>query len=148
MDLPCVSRRLVVLSPNRGRLRRCRSIPPFLNRPPSLPPCHRLAGASVRLLKIWCSWAQPAPEFINLHLKDNSGTSRRPYVLWLLDSFPLLGFSARRWGSLITHADGLWCSFILTTSLSSSSHLGMLNLWCTLKLRHLLHVIYCKSLQI
>ena len=59
---------------------------------------HRLAGVSVSLLKIWCSWAQPAPEFINLHLKDNSGTSRRPYVLWLLDSFPPLGFSARRGG--------------------------------------------------
>lgn len=51
--------------------------------------------------------------------------------------------------SLITHADGLWCFWcVLLQVYITSSHLGMLNLNCTLNLLHLLYVIYCKSLQI
>lgn len=48
-------------------------------------------------VRVWRLRRQPFPEFINLHLRDISGTSRQPYALWLLDSFPLLGFSSRRW---------------------------------------------------
>lgn len=70
----------------------------------------RLAGVSVRLLKIWCSWSHSASEFINLHLKNNSGTGCWPYVLWLLDPFPLLGFRAGpfnnicRWPMVFLHS--------------------------------------------
>lgn len=92
-----------------------------------------------RLLKICHSWAKLSPELINLHLKDNSGTSHWPYVLCLLDSFPPLGFSIRRW------TDGLQCFFIPTTTLLSSSHVGMLNSLCTFKLLGLISsVTYCK----
>lgn len=95
---------LVVLSPNREHFRGADRCPPplHLNHLNHLPPLQRALPqigrcVCIRLLKIWWSWTQPAPEFINLHLKDNSGTSRQPYAPWLLESFPPLGFSARRW---------------------------------------------------
>lgn len=89
---------------------------------------------SVSLVKICHSCPTSAPEFINLHLKDNSGTGHWPYVLWLLDSLPPLGFGARQ------RAICLWCSFIPTTSPLSSIHVGILNLLCTLQvLNYLSH---------
>lgn len=46
-----------------------------------------LAGVSFSLVKIWHSWAQPAPEFINLHLKDNSVTSHMCFDCWILSHY-------------------------------------------------------------
>lgn len=83
-------------------------------------------------------WKQPSPEFINLHLKDISGTSRRPYALWLLDWFPLLGLSSRRWTVWRAAQMARWCFpyFFSATCAASMPRVRILNLCYSLKMSH------------
>lgn len=48
---------------------------------------HTLGRCVFQPVKIWRSWARPAPEFINLHLKDNSVTSHMCFDCWILSHY-------------------------------------------------------------
>lgn len=119
MDLPWVSWHLLVLqSPNGVHFKGVNQYYPLSHtHTHTYTLTTHLCWWFCQAVKDVSSWAQPAPEFINLDLKDNSGTSHRPYVLWLLDSFPPLGFSARRWAVLyhMQMASGV-SSFLLVVS--------------------------------